>query len=64
MTSSLYVSHPGSPAAPLVWPSIASASAQLRRPRRLEVVPARAENPAVPGRAARPRPLAIAPEDR
>jgi hypothetical protein len=55
MTSSLYVSHPGSPAP--VWPSIASASAQLRRPRRLEVVPARAENPAVPGRAARPRPL-------
>jgi hypothetical protein len=56
MTSSLYVSHPGSPAP--VWPSIASASAQLRRPRRLEVVRARVENPAVPGRAARPRPVA------
>jgi hypothetical protein len=42
--------------APGAWPSIASASAQLRRPRRLEVVPARAETSAVLDRAARPRP--------
>ena len=40
------------------WPSIASASAQLRRPRRLEVVPARSETSAVLDRAGRPRPLA------
>jgi hypothetical protein len=57
MHSSLYVSQPGSPAP--VWPSIASASAQLRRPRRLEVARARVESPAVPGRAARPRPRTV-----
>jgi hypothetical protein len=38
-----------------VWPSIAAASAEIRRPRRPDVVRARAERPAVLGRAARPR---------
>lgn len=40
-----------SQSAPLAWPSIASASAQLRR-RRFEKASARAETPAVPGNVA------------
>lgn len=40
------------PSARTAWPSIASASAELRRPRHLHAVPARAENPAVLGRVA------------
>jgi len=56
MTSDLTMYETSRPA-PSVWPSIASASAQLRRPRHLKVVPARAESLAVPGPAARPRPL-------
>jgi len=38
------------PAQVLPWPSIAAASAQLRRPRHLHAVSTRAGNPAVLGR--------------
>jgi hypothetical protein len=38
------------PAEVIPWPSIASASAQLRRRRHLHAVSTRAANPAVPGR--------------
>jgi hypothetical protein len=38
-----------------VWPSIASASAELRRPRGLAVVRDRAETPAATALATRPR---------
>jgi hypothetical protein len=38
------------PAQVIPWPSIAAASAQLRRPRHLHAVSTRAANPAVLGR--------------
>jgi len=44
----------------LAWPSIASASAQLGRPRHLRAVPDRAENPAVLGDVAPLRAVASA----
>jgi hypothetical protein len=47
-----------------VWPSIASASAQLRRPRRLEAVPTRPETPAATGPVARPRLTTPGPRGR
>jgi hypothetical protein len=47
---------------PLVWPSIAAASSELRRPRHLQAVPARRRTPSSPVRVAPPEPTS--PFDR
>jgi hypothetical protein len=47
----------------VTWPSIAAASAELRRPRHLHAVPARASNLTVVGRAA-PHPRSTSVERR
>jgi hypothetical protein len=47
------------PAQVIPWPSIAAASAQLRRRRQTGAVAARAARPAVHGRVAPPPPIPI-----
>jgi hypothetical protein len=48
----------------LVWPSIAAASSELRRPRHLQAVPAQRRTPSSPLRVAPPEPTSPFPFDR
>jgi hypothetical protein len=48
---------------PLVWPSIAAASTELRRPRHLQAVPAQRRTPSSSLRVAPPEPTEPFPFD-